>query len=1019
MSKITEFSINRPVTISMIFIIIAITSVIVLTQIPVSYMPDMEFPRLIVYTSWSGAAPEEVEKYVTSQIEEAGSEVKGVVNVNSSSETGLSEVTFEFNHEIDIEYARFELNEKLQLIQDQLPENIQPHIQTYIPRDVESSAFLEYGISGKYETWEMKELAEKLFVFRISSLAGIADVSVRGAREREILIELINSDINQADFLRIRKALLSYGNKSSVTNLKHHGKTMSLIVDNTFSEIHEIENLEIVRNKGDKVRLRDVAQISYTLSEAQLFRRYNGEPQIVLEISKDNKANAIKLSSQVKELIEEQKKLLPSGITMVKLDDEAETITKDLKVLYKRGIYSLLIIFAVLILFLRHLKSTFLVVSSIFLSTAMTFLLMYLLGIGLNLMSLAGLSLGFGMIVDNSIVIYENIFRNQKRGLKIREAALIGTEEVSLPIVASTLTTMIVFAPFLFIQGDFKALYLPFVNSLVLSLFSSLVISFTFIPYASTHFLKFFTDNTLTEEEFHFNPKLNFFQKFLKLLLRFRWVWISVITILFGFTMWLFITKVDKGDIWSFPKDDYLQVQIVLPKGSEIEQTDFIVRKFDEILEKEDIAFWKTYVSSYYGYIRVDFDAETKKTVYPLILREKLKAYAVNYGNSSIYIRGFGPSFGGGGATYSNFHLQLKGYNYQELKRVAENLKIFMEEYSKRVQNININSSSWWNTEKLYEYEVTFDRQKMAKYQLDMNSVVWQLYIFLNNKEGALYRNIGNEEVRISIKEKNSKFDIDDLRQFTFTNSQGQKVNLTEFTRIEKTEVMNEIERTDELYVRNINFDFRGSYKKGEEFIDELKQVFPLPMGYVIDDDDNNYDNDDEQNKQMIWMLIASALLVYMSLAALFESFRSPFVIILTLPLAFIGVAFIFYFFEETFNFYARMGLILLSGIVVNNSIILIYRIIQLQQHGVSRDNSILQATRDRARPILMTSLTTILGLIPMLIRTEVDKGDFWRMLAFSTMGGLTAATIFSIIVTPVIYRLFSKENLIVRESVK
>jgi HAE1 family hydrophobic/amphiphilic exporter-1 len=979
--------------------------------LPISYFPNLEFPRLNVNTYWQGAAPEEVEKYITAQIEEAGSTIQGVTRVNSISKSSISSVQFYLQRGTDLAYARFELNEQLQLLADKLPPRVQPQIQAYIPSEMEQTSFLEYGISGPYETWELKELVEQTFLFQLASLSGIADAAVSGAQERLVQIKLNDSNLDQVDYQTIMQILLAHGNSSSIHNMADKQRTISLRLDDSFGDIKEIGKLQIQLDNGSRARLEDIAEISFGLESASLYRRYQGEPQVVLTINKENSANAIKLAAEAKKIMQKQMQLLPSNITLITVTDEAEEISKDLKVLYRRGFFSLVIIFLVLITFLRHFKSTLLIVTSIFLSIALTFLFMYILRIGLNLLSLAGLALGFGLIVDNSIVVYENIFRNRSRGLIRKEAAIIGAQEVALPIVASTLTTMIVFAPFLFLQGEFKILYLPFIKALSLALFSSLLISFTFIPFASTHILNQFSDKRISEENFHFNPSLNIFQKFLNFLLRFRWIWLILIALFLAFTVMVFIEDVEKGYVWNFPKDDYLMIRIGLPTGSNIEQTDFIVRKFENILQQETTKSWKTYVSGRYGQIRVDFSDAIKKTAYPLILREKLKAYAVNYGNTDVYVMGFGPSFGGSGASYANFNLKFRGYNHQELRHQAQLLANFMPAYSPRVRNININAISQWNSEILYEYLVEFDRNKMASYQIDMSSVIYQLSLFLQSRQGSLAQKLGNKQYIFAIQEADNTFDLEQLRNFSCFNRLGQQIEISAFTQIQKVEVMSEIKRKDRLYERNINFDFRGSFKKGEKFIEELIAVYPKPLGYYLEAGESYSIGDEEENRKLLWVMLAAIVLVYMSLAALFESLRSPFVIILSLPLAFIGVTYMFYFFDETFNAYARMGLILLTGIVVNNSIILVYRIIQLQKHGIALNKAILQATRDRTRPIVMTSLTTIMGLIPLILRTDVEKGDFWRMLAFSTIGGLLAATIFTLIVTPVLYRIFSYDK--------
>ncbi|NQT64791.1 MAG: efflux RND transporter permease subunit [FCB group bacterium] len=1008
---LTKFALEKPITTAMFYLAITVIAVYAVLNIPLSLLPNLNYPRLTIVTYWSNASPEEIEANITSPIEAIGSMIPNITKVKSTSYNQQSVVSLEFARNTDMDFVRFELNEKLQLLKDELPANVTPRIREYVPREFSEDEFLKYSISGPYQLDELEKMIERNFKYQLNSIEGVSSCEINGNREKEIKIILKQPELNRISPDEIRQKLSDFGNKQSISGFNENGLSYIVQLENSYQTIDELKNIKLNKNDGTIIRLGEIAEFEKSYQHAFNYYRYNGMPQLSLTIQKKTTANALQLAKKLKTIIKKQEVFLPENVEVVKLEDESEKISKDMSILYKRGIFIVLIIFVVLLLFLRHIQSAFLVLTTIFFSTMLTFILMFYLKIGLNILSLAGLMLGFGMMVDNSIVVYENIFRYQNLGYDRKKASILAVKEISLPISASTLTTIIVFAPFLYMQGDVKLFYLPFVYAMVLSLLSSLFVSFTFIPLAAYKFLQIKSVHIKLAENIHFNPDLTVFQKILKFILRFRWIWLIIVLGFFAYSSWIFINKVDKGFTWEFPKDDYLAVRIRLPIGSNIDQTDEITCMFeDQIIGDEKVFSIKTQVWTRYAYIRIDFDEEIKQTAYPLIIREKLKAYATNFGNANVFIWGFGPSFGGGGYTTANFSIEIRGHNYLKLKEISENIKVFMQKTNRRVQNVDTNATGWWKEEKLFEYQICFDRKKISANRMDIYTIINQVYAKINSAQNRFYRKVSEQELAFVVLDEDfDDFTIEELQSLIIKSNSGSQIKLNEIAEINKKEILAEINREDELYTRRINFDFRGSYKKGKKFIEEFQETFSMPSGYSFIEDDDNFSSDKDK-KQLLYLLVFAILLVYMSLCSLYESFKYPLIILLTLPLAFTGVSLIFYFTGETFDSYARIGLVLLAGIVVNNSIILVDHINQLRSKGFQIKKAVLQATSDRIRPILMTSLTTITGLIPMLISTDIGKSNFWRLLSLSTIGGLITSTFFVLTFIPVLYYFFSKK---------
>lgn len=1004
---LTRLVIKRPVSATMFFIAVIIIAIYVFTKLPLSLYPELQYPRLTVVTSWSDAGSEKMEASITSKIEEISSTISGVRKISSFSYQMESVVNIEFFRGTNMALSRFELNEKLQLLEIYLPAGVKPCIKEYVPSEFRKSEFLQYGLSGPYYPDELEEILREYFIYPLSSLEGISALTIEGIREkiyRVLLKTPLPSGINMELILHhLKKA----GYQQFFPAVEYYGTSCMIELRDDIEAVKDLAEIKIRTDLDHIYTLADIAEIDWIYEKPQKIMRYNTMPQITLTISSEAASNVMSLSRQVKEIVEKQKDLLPAGVEIVKLEDGSDLIRNNTQILYQRGIISLLIVFLVLLVFLKRIGSALLVIFTIVISTALTFILMFYLGIGLNMLSLAGLALGLGMMVDNAIVVYENIFRCQEKGLDEEQAILRGVEEVALPLAASTVTTVMVFAPFLYLRGDLKIFYLPFVYSVVISLLASLLVAFTFIPLLAARMTKIHQPaSPLPEESNHANES---FLRVIPLLLRYRWYLVIAIILLFLHALYTFIYKIEKSMSWTPPQEDYISIAISMPVGTDIIATDRIARMFEnKASEQEGIISIKTHIWDRYSYIKIDFRDEFKSSPVPVMVREKLRAFAHNFANSRIWIGGFGPAFDGGVYSKANFSLVVCGYSYERLKHLTSDIATSMQQICAKIENVDTNATGWWKSEKLYEYRLVLDRLKMSDFRLKADSALQQIILKMENNYGKISRKISGKNVYLIVKDKNYEdFTVTDLLNTELYTETGANVKVSQIADLNKIEITPEIIREDKLYLRRINFDFRGSLEKGNDFVDELKVKYYLPDGFSFREEVNDLSGHEAQ-WHTVYLIAFAILLVYMSLASLFESLMYPIIILMAIPLAFIGVIYMFHLYDENFGPSARIGFILLTGIVVNNSIILVHRFNWLRRRGLTLIVAMQLGWHDRLRPVLMTSLTTIMALVPMLWASRIDEIDFWQLLSLSTIGGMVASTFFVLTFIPVCYYLFS-----------
>ena len=1008
--NLIEHAVKRPTAVAMAGLVVLFTGIFSASRLPLALTPDVDFPKLTITTSWYDTSPETVEAFVTSPIEAVANTVTNVHKVSSVSEEGLSKVTVEFTRGTNMNFAAMELNEKLSAIREQLPYGTSPpQIVKYIPEKFQTDEFLTIHLTGTYSLQELRRIALEKIKPTLMGLKGIADVQVIGGQDRELEILVNKRKLNAYNISlgEVEQTLLDLGHSQSIGTFRTEKERITLFVDTPLKESSEIEDAILLSKNGSVVHIKDIAEVHDSYGKPRSLSRIDGHPAVVLHISREVGSNTIKTADRVFKKLKELQKKLPSGLDLIIEQDQSREIRRSLSDLSERSLFSILVIFLVLLAFLRTFRAPLIILSTIFFSTLFTLNLFVIFKIGLNLLTLAGLALGFGMLVDNAIVVVENISHHHQTGKPLTKAAVSGTSEVVLAVVASTLTTVVAFIPFLYLTGELRIYYLPFTLAVGFSLLSSLIIAFTLTPSIT---VKLFSKNRWEEEVDRAFKPIHWYQNFLKWIINHRGITTFLAFLILGASTYLFQKYVTKGRIFYWHGDTYISVNIEMPKGAEIKRTDQIARHFEKIaLEEKKGQRVGTFVYPEFAYVRILFPRALRKTAYPLILKEKLINAASQIAGASVGVFGFGEGFfTGGGSGGSMYRIKVLGYNYNKVKEIAEALAKRLKRYN-RVKDINTNASVWWNREDVHEIVLRIDREKLARFH--MTPVNLLSIVQANLRENLAWQRIklGGRELEYRIKFQEYKnFSMDDLKNLLIKTPSDETLRLREVARVERRKTMGQIIRENQQYQRIVSFEYRGPYKLGDRLVDTIVKTTHLPPGYSVER--ATYFFLKEEEKHQIYLVLGiSLVLVFLVTAGLFESLLHPFLILFTVPLSLSGVFLIFYLTGSSFDRSAYIGVILLGGIVVNDSILLVDHINNLRRKGVKIIEAVISGTSDRLRPILMTTFTTIGGLLPLVFLSSGGSEDIWYSLSLATIGGLLASTTMVLTVIPALYVSFER----------
>jgi len=996
--------IERPVATAMFFLALLVLGVYSYLNTPIELLPTETFPRLDVQAAWGNVPPEIIQTQVTAPIEEAIVAVKGVRKMTSSSGIGTSTVTLEFDPRTNMEFATLALREELAKTRRVLPVGVRPIVVPYVPDEFRLKPFLSYTISGSMTLQKLREILKDKLEFGIGSVKGVAQVSIVGGSEPEIRVLLDKKKLKDYDiqpFLvisRISARLTTYQ-----TGYVRRGSQEYLFkFTDKITEIREIADTLVVHTGQNPIYVKDVAQVSVVNSDITQIHRINGQPTVSMTVLKEPGTSSLKVAKLVKAKLEAIKADLPSDLVFKTVTDESEDIGKNLRYLYQLAGVIIVIVFLMVFVVLRRFTPSLLILSSIAFSIVITFNLIYVFKISMNMLTLGALAMGFGMLVDNAIVVFENSLRLREQGLAPREAAIRGSREVFVAVLASTLTTVAVFASFPFFQGKLKVYYLPVALVIVSSLLASLLVSFTLIPALSPRILWKKKSGKIRQGKSRFDRFLGFCLKHPAEIL------LIVAALVFGSYKW-FKSEVTIGNWINWYSRQSLYVSIGMPAGTDIEKTDETIRKFEEkVVEQDYEKEMNARITAERATLDIRFPPEIENSYHPYVLKEELIQMATQFAGLNIYVTGFDPQFYSssmGSGEYYSSQITFYGYNLKKLREITTAVEANIRKNPRIKESRTISSRYWWLGDS-YENILKIDKTALRRYNIDPQYLYYSLQTLLRGNFGRPVRvRMEGKEIAVSVKfPEAEQMDMRTLLDTMVRSQSGEYLRLGQIAILTERPVAGSIDRENQQFQQTVMWNFRGPSKAEERYRKAVFETLHLPPGFSAKMD-IPWRMTEAETRQ-IWVAIGFALLiVFMILASLYESFIHPFFIMLAVPLGLIGVFAAFVLAKYPFDPSAYVGIILLIGIVVNNAILLVDHINLKRKQGMGLREAVIVGTRERIRPIFMTTSTTVFGIVPMLI-LQMEKGQrqIWSTLGLTTAGGLITSTMFILIVIPIAY---------------
>jgi len=1015
--KLSEVSVKRPVAIIMLMLAVLLLGAVSLQKLNMDLLPEMNLPMALAMTEYQGAGPEEIENLVTRPLEGVIGTVNGVKNINSTSSQGQSIVFVEFAWGTDMNFAVNQMRAKIDMIVNALPHGSKKPMLFKLDPNMMPVMAIEVG--GNVDLATLDTLAEEVIQPNLERVNGVASVSVEGGVKREIRISVVPQRL-QAYGLTLDKIVnyLRLENRNTSAGTVEEGlKEHTVRVVGEFKSIQEIENLQIALPTGGFIRLADLAQIEDTFKEKKQIVYMNGQPSIQMSIMKQTDANTVKVSDDVLKALEDLKKLLPPGVEIKIGFDQAQyirtSVTNVADSAYEGAILSIFI----LLMFLRNIRSTLIISTSIPIAVISTFILMYFSGLTLNVISLGGLALGIGNMVDNAIVILENIHRYRSEGYSRIESAIKGCNEVGLAVTASTFASVVVFLPIVFVQGMAAQIFRPMALTVAFAQVSSLLVALTLVPMLSAKILKVDRGESPVKGRWHFISNLSekWGRAIESLDLRYKnvlhWSINNKKKVVFSSLALLVVSlmlipAVGMEFIPAQDSGDYV-INISLPQGTALSETQRVTKMVDDIVRELPEHEWTFYAVGAGGMFgqssgtdiatlqgKLKSLDQRKRNINQVL--DEIRTKCADIPGAKIEVQTQGGM--GGGFNTTPISIGITGDNLEVLGALSDTIK-------KRVEQVEgtreIKSSL---DEGKPELHVKLNREKADLYGLNFAYVSNILATAVNGTTASQYRTKG-EEIDISvILDKEYRQDVNDLEALIIQSPTGVIIILGDVTHLEVNEGPTQINRVNQSRRVTISGDISGRDLRSVTVdIQKTLADVAIPEGVQIEYGGANKEMMDSF-ADLGLALILAIILVYMIMAAQYESLLYPFVIMFSVPPMFIGVIFSLLITGRTLNVASFIGIIMLAGIVVNNAIVLVDYINTLRERdGLSRKEAILKAGPTRLRPILMTTLTTILGLFPLVLGLG-DGAELSAPLATVVFGGLAYSTVNTLVLIPCMY---------------
>ncbi|MBE6314503.1 MAG: efflux RND transporter permease subunit [Bacteroidales bacterium] len=1015
-------AVKRPIMTTLCFVAVVIMGLFSLVKLPIDLLPDIETNTIMVITMYPGASAEDIEQNVTKPLENTLNSVEHLKHISSNSRENTSVITLEFEFGYDIDVMTNDVRDKLDMVESSLPDGIMNPIIFKFSTDMIPICLL--SVEAKESMAGLYKILDDNVVNPLARIDGVGSVSVSGAPKREIHIYC---DPNRLEAYNLTVEAIS--NVIAAENMDMPGgsfdvgsNTYALRVQGEFEEARQMENIPVGSFNGKIIYLKDVARVDDSLEERSQETYNNGKLGAMVIIQKQSGANSVQISDKVKEMLPRIQKSLPSDVKLGVIQDTSDNIKNTIASLVETVMYALLFVMIVVFAFLGRWRATMIIVITIPISLIASFIYLYATGNTLNIISLSALSISIGMVVDDAIVVLENVTTHIERGSDPKQAAVHGTNEVAISVIASTLTLIAVFFPLTMVTGMTGVLFKQLGWMVTIMMVISTTCALTLTPMLCSQwlrlqrtkgkmFLKFYGPIERALDKFDEG-----YGKLLEKVVANKTV--TIIACMGFFVASVFLMKFVGTEFFPSQDNGRLGVKLEMPVGTRIEETRKVTSYIDSLWrakypEIKVLNYTQGSASSDNAFASlsdngphivsmnislVDIDQRDRRIFEiadgmraDLEQIPELKKREVNIGG--------GRGSGMGGQSVIDF--EIYGYDFEETDSVARQLSRVLRNI-KGTADITISRSDYQP-----EYQVDFDREKLALNGLNLQTAAYFLRNRINGSVASYYREDGEEyDIKVMYAPEH-RTEISDIENIVIVNNQGRGVRVKDVGTVVQRLTPPTIERMDRERVVKVSTVVDG-VPMGDVVTQAQAEIdkMDLPSGISITLA-GSYEDQQESFADLMLLGLLIIILVYIVMAAQFESLTYPGIIMTSLLFAFSGVFLILWMTGHTLNIMSMIGGIMLIGIVVKNGIVLIDYIILNRERGMSIRRAVIDAGKSRLRPVVMTTLTTILGMVPMAIG-DGQGAEMWRPMGTAVIGGLTVSTILTLLFVPVLYCVFA-----------
>ena len=1028
--SIPRLAIERPVTMFMLSAVIVLLGAISLFRLPVDLMPDVSYPSITVRVQYQGVGPAEMEELVVRPLEQSLAAVPGLEQINSSAQEGSANVRLNFAWGSDLNDAADEVRTRVDRVRGRLPEDAEP--PTILKFDSSAQPIMSIGVEGDFDRVTLREIAENDLVPRFERVEGVASATVMGGLRRQIHIELSKEKITALDLSvdRVVQSIRSENQNIPLGEVDEGDTTYLLRSQGQFANLDQIRDLVVLTKGAVPVYLRDIAEVRDTTEDLRSFQRINGKAGVRLQITKQSGKNTVAIARAARAEIERTNREVPT-VRLTLLNDQAKFIERSIEAVTHHVYIGSFLVIGIIFLFLRDWRATFIVCLSIPISVVGTFALLYFAGFTLNTMTFGGLALGVGMIVDASIVVLENAFRHMEKGKSRMVAAIEGSEEVWSAILASILTHIAVFVPLLFLTGVSSVMFVQLAVVVMFSLLMSLFVAVTIVPVLCSRLLRLpppeaerrgITGRLYTWSEHVLEGLDDGYRALIHKALQHR---PTVIGASAAITLVAFLLlPTIPSELMPQTDEGEVSVSARFAPGTRFERVEAIATQLEEMV-RNNVPEAVTIMSNAGGgggfggpgggggggsnaQVTVQLTPSTERERTSDQIATDLRRVLVGLPGVQITTRVSGGNqqmtrlMGGGGD--SRLAVEVRGDDLEQAKRISQDVLATMRDVP------GVANPQLGREEGRPELAIRVDRPKAALLGLSVSGVANTIRTNISGTQAATFREHGKEFpiiVRLREEDRERSESVNDV---LISTPQGQVLPARTVLDLNPQSGPTQIERKNQQRVTRVNAELdadatMSSVIKGVQ--DKLPDL-DIPQGFSV-----GFGAEVEQQaqafQQLQVLLVLGVLLVYAVMASQYESLRDPFIVMFSVPVAAIGVVVALLVTSTSFSLQAYIGVIMLAGIVVSNAILLVdyTNVLRRRDHLPLRE-AVEVAGRTRLRPILMTSLATVLGLVPMALGIG-EGAELQAPLARVVVGGLIASTMVTLVLVPSVYTLFEE----------